>query len=574
MVLLVLGVAPRLFWIALAPTQPVSDFHALIEFATTLQRDGLRATGPAWFGANPGMPSLLALIFAISLASPVATARVATALVGGLLPLLPFLIWRDVLSLRTRVIAGLLLALWPQQILFAGVLAQDNWVLFPTVALGALAVRALRRDEPRPVAAALLLFWAGATRQEMWLALAPLAVAAVGIRRPRALLVFAAVFALGLGALGAARARATGKFGLTTHHAGVTLLGSWQPGVEGHWAEPYTFLAGRDPSALDDLGAVDRLAARAALDEALRRPGFHTARIAASTLRALGRGEILFWAFDAAGALTDGQRARARPVADALFFADDAWLLAIHGAFFAALAIGLWRRSRAVLVLAAAIALKIFIHVLMVLFARFFLAVTALEVLAIAAVLDEDWPALSRCARVAALAIAAVAAIAIGFAEEPANAWVRRHDEPMTGRAFHLRDAAGADLLTCRVLDGRLFSDATSAIAFREVDLRTRREPNPGEGAAIACRYHGPPGSQPVLQLSDELAAERPGHLEQRVLSDGKLLWSHDVGAGTFRGWSDVPFDPAQPLTIVLVPRAPEPGAGWGDLAATHLRLR
>ena len=49
--------------------------------------------------------------------------------VTGLTPLLPFLLWRPILTFRWRMAAGLALALWPGQIFFSGVVAQDNWVL-------------------------------------------------------------------------------------------------------------------------------------------------------------------------------------------------------------------------------------------------------------------------------------------------------------------------------------------------------------------------------------------------------------------------------------------------------------
>src|ERR1700690_4128497 len=168
LLLLILGLAPRLLFVSGFPALPVSDTQGLVMFGLSLRDHGLLS--PVWFWEmfNPALPLVLCGLFHIfPHADPGAVARLATACWCGLLPVLPFLIWRGVLPLWVRLLAGAALGLWPGQILFSGVVAQDNWVMLPAVALGALAVRALRASEPpRVVTAGLLYAAAVAFRQE------------------------------------------------------------------------------------------------------------------------------------------------------------------------------------------------------------------------------------------------------------------------------------------------------------------------------------------------------------------------------------------------------------------------
>src|SRR4029079_11177940 len=100
-------------------------------------------------------------------------------------PLIPYRAWRDVLPFWVRMLAGAALAIWPGQVLFSGVVAQDNWVLAPTVGLTALAVRTLlSKDAGRPVIAGLLLAAGAVMRQEMVVVLFPLLLAAAGVSPP------------------------------------------------------------------------------------------------------------------------------------------------------------------------------------------------------------------------------------------------------------------------------------------------------------------------------------------------------------------------------------------------------
>ena len=184
LLLLILGLAPRLIFVTRFPTIPVSDFKALIEFGQHLYDHG----PVIWFWdyLNPGLALVLSGLFRIFPgADPWSVARLATAFACGLLPILPFLIWRGVLPFWVRLLAGASLALWPGQVFFSGVVAQDNWVLLPTVALAALAVRSLLSSEPaRPVSAGLLFAAGVAMRQEMLIVLLPLVLTIAGVTFP------------------------------------------------------------------------------------------------------------------------------------------------------------------------------------------------------------------------------------------------------------------------------------------------------------------------------------------------------------------------------------------------------
>ena len=184
LLLLTLGLAPRLAVISSFPTIPASDFRNLVVFGLHLRDDGVTSNNHPefWQNFNVGLPFILCGLFKLfPHADPDSVARLASALVSGLLPLLPFSIWRGVLSFRLRVMAGAALALWPGQVLFSGVVAQDNWAIFPAIALGALAVRALVDGERAwPVTAGLLYAAAIAMRQDM-LVILPLLLAAIRV---------------------------------------------------------------------------------------------------------------------------------------------------------------------------------------------------------------------------------------------------------------------------------------------------------------------------------------------------------------------------------------------------------
>jgi hypothetical protein len=287
LLLLTLGLAPRLAMITVFPSIPVADFHVLISFALHLRDSGLTDKDAPWFwqSFNFGLPLVLCGLFHIfAKHNPEDVARLATALVNGLLPLLPFFLWRGVLSLRLRLLAGAALALWPGQVLFSGVVAQDNWTIFPAIALGALAVRALADEERAWPVTAGLFYAAGAAFRADMLLIVPLLLAAVRVdlfrTRPRRVVAGSLAAVLALLGLASYRYAASGRFSLSPQIGGLAILGSYLPGASfSGWVAPYAFLASVRPDLLRNTPAMLSQTAALGVQQALRRPGFHALRI-------------------------------------------------------------------------------------------------------------------------------------------------------------------------------------------------------------------------------------------------------------------------------------------------------
>ena len=408
--LLVLGVGLRLAFVLDFPTVAFSDFRALVDFGLAM-RHGWTPETWHWIQFNPGLAMALSVVFAV-FPDPDIAARHATAGLTGLLPLLPFFLWRDVLSQRWRFLAGLLLALWPGQILFSGVVAQENWVLFPTVALGCLAVRAMRLSCAYPIAAGLLLALSATFRQEMLFVLVPAAMAGAGLfdsrfsRRGRAALLLLST-GIPLLAVAAQRHAASGRFTFTTEHGGLALLGSVVPGAaDAGWVDPRGYIASVNPDLLESRTATRRAASRLALAEWRRRPAFHLLRSSSVSGRLAvdSDAENLFWSVGSTDALPEILRPRGTAFY-ARWFPLLRWELAlIQGLFVASVIRGLRRgtsvphavprdmrvlravprRDAAILVLAACVVLKFGLQSIASPLGRLMVPATGLELLAIA----------------------------------------------------------------------------------------------------------------------------------------------------------------------------------------------
>ncbi len=393
--LFALGVGPRLAFVARFPTLPFSDFLGLIDFGFLLRDHGLAAPGWHWMQFNPGLPMVLSIL--LRFAPPgggLALVRVVTAVATGLVSLIPFLLWRRVTAFWVRLLAGILLALWPGQVFFSGVIAQDNWVLLPVVALACLAVRRLVEDGPRsyPVSTGLLYAAAVAIRQEMLVVLLPFLIAAsfgpAGRRRAArnaVILVFSA--GLPLSALVVQRGLATGRYTLTTEHGGVTVLGSFIPGAfASGWIDPRPYVASLAPSLLADKSTYFAGAWRLAWREAARRPAFHAVRIATQTLRLAVKadGQNLFWSLRTPEVLPPDRRAAGEDFARRWTPWLYAELAGIQGLFAAAVLLGLWRRDRGILLIALCAGLKVALGAALSPMSRLLVPATALELLAIA----------------------------------------------------------------------------------------------------------------------------------------------------------------------------------------------
>jgi hypothetical protein len=490
--LLALGVLPRILLAATLPTLAFSDFRALIEFGRLMGEKGWAVESWHWIQFNPGLAMVLSVLFRVVPQDHETVARLATAAATGVLPLLPFFLWRPILSLRWRFLAGLLLALWPGQIFFSGVVAQENWALLPSVALGALAVRVVRSagSGASPIAAGLLLAAAVALRQEMLIVLAPAALAAAGLLRRdrgfwRRAARLAAAAGLSLAALAWQRQAASGRFALTTEHGGLALLGSVAPGAaDAGWVDPRAYIAAVEPDLLEDRTVARRAASRLAIEEWKRRPAFHAARSLSVSMRLAVESDAdnLFWSVGSADALPEALRPRGQGLYARLFPLLRLELALVQGLFFASvlLAIPIRGRDPAILVLAACVLLKFALQSVASPLGRLMVPATALELLAVALGLAALAGSTSR-GRFTLLAIVVVVAGTLLVVEPRWGAFVVSRDEaPRPVARFPLEITGGGGHAQCVVEDG-----VVTSIEWRRAWLRPGNDRAP---ARVVCQ--------------------------------------------------------------------------------------
>ena len=424
--LLALGVGTRLIFATLYPTIPFWDFLQMVHFSVVLRDHGLFAPGWYWGQFNPALPVLLSLLFRLFPRDPISTARTATAIATGLLPLIPFLVWHRVLAFRWRLLGGLLFALWPGQIFFSGAPALDNWVLLPSVALASLAVRRLLdpADEGHPVSSGLLYCAAFAIRQEMAVVLLPVLLAAVIAPRPstrtrRNLAVVAAIVAMVVLGIAIQRRAATGHFRIGSEHGALSLYGSFVPTAsEFGWIDARAHAVAQDPSILDvnSYGSPRKLL-RLTWAEAMRRPGFHLMRILAwiPRLAVNADADNLFWSVGTDRAQPSDRREAARRLGERWAPWLRVELALLQGLFVATLWIGWRRNSPAILILSATVVLKFLIHAAVSPVGRLVVPALALELLAIplGAAAIAARPARER-RRLAAIAVGSAALLLFG----------------------------------------------------------------------------------------------------------------------------------------------------------------
>lgn len=579
------GVALRLAFVSRFPTIPISDFAGLVRFGMRLRDYGWSAGGFLWKQLNPGLPIVLSLFDRVVSPGGPAVARVATAVATGCVGVIPFLVWRGVLSFPLRLASGLLFALWPGQILFSGVVAQDNWVLLPTVALAALAARVLIETggRGRPVAAGLLYAAAGAIRQEMLLVLFPvLLVAAFGRlrgerrrwHRRAALLALAAGIPLLL--LAEQRRAATGRFALTTEHGGLSLLGTVAPGAARiGWLDPRPFVAAVEPSLLGRTETFYTDAGRVAWREYRRRIRFETFRGGVQLFHLALRSDFhdLYWSLVADGVLPAPRLEAGRALADRLLVPLSLELGLIQGLFVAALLLAARRRDPAVLLIGVAVVLKFAVHALLSPLPRLILPATALELLALP--LAARWLPGSPPRERLALAAIALFVPALLFAAVPALDRLLQEKDVDVPRKyqFPLAVAGVPRRIWCNMTSGRLallgWGDATVEIFSKN--------PTPGERASVLCRVPPlDPGWALLLRLEDLYPkGGLPGRVVDRVEVDGREALRHDIGAEPFAGWLETPVTPAagRPtrVRIEILAVRPDPGWSWG--AASRARF-
>ena len=436
--IILFGVLPRVGFINLFPTNPISDFKGLVDFAIAI-RDSLFARGTwYWEFFSAGLPTLLSVILRIFPVSPETTARWATAILTGLVPILPYAIWHGVLSFRARILAGLFLALWPGQMVFSGVIAQDNWVLIPTVALSSLAVRSLAaRDGGHPCWSAVLFALGTFIRQEMVVVLLPVALVSAGLgtgdkRLKRHLVCWAVGILLLFLLIAGQRGIATKRFALTTEHGGKSMLGAYVPGAGlNYWTDPSPYIASIDPALLKDKERLQTESYRLALKETLRRPKFHLIRIVSAVLNCFGHPDRsnFYWSLNALNVLpleykhrSDLFIQRASPILNIC-------MVVIHTLFLASCFSGLIRGKWSILVIVSAVFLKMFIHALIVAQPRYFMPAIGLEWLAIALWIDDLLNSREIAQSVAITLGAVIVIFLLATFSLKAQAYILTHDE-------------------------------------------------------------------------------------------------------------------------------------------------
>jgi hypothetical protein len=585
--LLVLGLVPRLAFVTRFPTIPVSDFHSLVWFGLDLRDHGLTHHSAGWEYLNPGLPLILSALFRLApSANPELVARLATALATGLLAILPFIIWRGVLPFWVRALAGAALAVWPGQILFTGTVAQDNWVMLPTVALGALAVRSLLTGQPaQPIIAGLLYVAGVAMRQEMLVALLPLFLGATLVRfRPGWRRAAAATLAAGVPLLMLVvyRHASTGRLAFSSEAAGSAILSSYIPGSNANaYMEPFGYIASVRPDLLRERNGFYPYAARLAFQEALRRPAFHAVRILSwvCNFAVAGEARSLYWSLGGES-LPEALRSRGSAIALLAVQPLRLELAAIQGLFLAAVIIAIRRRNRAILVLASAVLLKYGLHAVTAVQGRYFYPATALELLAIAVAAYEVGAMFMGPERWWWLrALAAGLAFSLGlllFAPR-LDAFVQSRDVDQQ-RTYYFRlpplqDPLGQfAALDCVVGQGTL-----DLMGFPSATIRTfRRKPAAGDAASARCELTGSKVPRPLmLQILDPYApGGLPDRMTQRVELDGVEIYSHNITQAPWSGWANIPLGDVEmgakrSVAIEMKAIHPDPSVDWGSVATT-----
>lgn len=582
--LAVLALAPRLAYVTAFPHRQFLDFRSQVEFAEEFNDRAFAAGSSRWANVGPGLALALSVVLRAVPGPPLDVARCTTAILTGLTALLPFVLWRGVLGLGARVTASLLLALWPGHIVFSGVVSQDNWVLPPAIALAALAVRTLARgDAGHPVVAPILYCVAGAVRPDMFVVLLPLLVPAAGFFRPlrrwrpRTVALSVATVTLGLVLLGGWRWAGSGRFGLTPEHAGLAMLGAYIPGAGVGWAATKPYFAAVAPDLVESDTEMRRAAGGLVWSELRRRPGFHLVRSFAGSVTSLlsSDTEGLYWSVGFDNALPDAIRPRAARFA-ARVQRPMAWstLLALSlclGAAFLAVRRRLWP----ILLIVAAMALKIAVHGMVNTQGRYFVVVLAFALLVIALTVDEAQRRPLGWGAAGAVALALALVLGLRAAGEKAAAHVISHQEQLTYR-FTLRDPGRVTRLECVVREGlvSLLWASQARAAIRLLHL----EPSPGESAAAECVAQTIRESAVDVLVSDSY---RPGgfagRIVQSVTVDGRDVLRRDVADEEGNTWSKAPLGTLRPgerrrVVVRMTAGNLEAGWLWGSVN-TELRI-
>jgi hypothetical protein len=290
--------------------------------------------------------------------------------------------------------------------------------------------------------------------------------------------------------------------------------------------------------------------------------------------------ENLFWSVGAADALPPERRESGAAFAARWAPALRVELALISGLFAAAIALGARRRATpdapaaaaprrdpAILLLAAAVLLKLGVQAVVSPMGRLMVPAVALELLAIA--LAASLPAGSARERLGMLALAAGVAAFLLLATPPLRALARRKDEaPLPIRRFPLA-LGGGGFAECSLDSGRL-----TGIHWGRARLALGSDmPPAGQVARVTCDVPADRAGM-TLRLEDAYAASGfTGRVLERVTGDGRELLRHDVGGPEGATWLSVPLGGARRVTVEILAVNPDPGWAWGAASAAGFEI-
>ncbi len=435
--LVVVALLPRYLVIYFFPATPVSDFAAYVNLAETISSNSWAQGASEWKLRAAGLPTILAMISWMIPVDMASLGRFATATVTGLLPLIPWLGLRGIVPPLIRVISASLLAMWPGQILTAGVISADNWVLLPTVGLVTVAARSWISGRNAPVMAAMLLGFATWIRPEMLLVLFPLAILAslseYG-RRMKSAAVGLAVLGVCLGGIAGQRWVGAGHFSLGPASAGTGLLGTFLPGVfPSRWR-----LDGEMVSCVNPLKrpgqTIDQLYQSIAMRELMRRPQYHTVRALHNVRYSwyYAESDAYYWSLRR-DLLPASAHSSAEFLASTAYRYRGLWNFVPHFLAILATVIAVIARMPLLLVIASSVLIKIGVHALISSTPRYFVVTTALEFFLISFMLlvrDGKRAWLVRKWMVPSIGLVGLTMFMGYFAARYASGYLHRQTEP------------------------------------------------------------------------------------------------------------------------------------------------
>lgn len=599
-----IGLTMRAIFITVFPTRAMIDAYELIDFSRRFADGSIFSHSPKslwlWQHWNPGLPMYLApFIKLFGTASDFAlasTARWTIAMTCGTIGLIPYAVLHGTITLRLRIIISILLGIWPGQVLFSGVILQDNLVILPTVALASLSVRASLLSRRYPVWSATLFVLSGAIRQETLLTNIPTFLLSSGLlpvgkflfrkisslrselqedlkkREIIPIIGYAAgILVAGLLTVASLRWLGTGRFAFTSEHGGVAVLGAYAPGAGlTGYVDPLPFAATLRPDYADGVDGRDHLrrdAFRLTFQEALHRHFFHTVRIIGTIAYHLKHADVggIWWAFGNLPHTSKSNVKAEQPIPWSVMDADKilpgsrhpaakrfsalanpvikTYQFVLHVMFVSFFLIALLNRWRSLIATGLVVFMKMLFHGATVMQPRFLLVNTGLELLVVVLGVylvgqgKTNWKVIIPC-----LGLGLVSIWVLFLSIPHIENYISTHDNVQLNYHFSLLvyrtipSTAGswtAGKLRCEVDQGTL-----SWLDEGKATLRLRENnPFPGDRAVAQCILEPNDfGEYKVVVRDSYPHGGNPDRVVLQVSVDEKILLRHDVGDKPFMG--------------------------------------